>query len=409
MSTSSVTRIAVCFLLAVAIAKTAAAATEKSDDKNSLVVLQAAQRIAGVPPEMLTRAHLDVDWPFSDLLVDDSDRVTQLFYHRGQLFVYSRNGLLFALDAENGNINWAKVLPYSGMDQPPVSYFENTLAILMGNTYVELRLADGEYTNQMELPFDVSTSVARNDVNLFAGDNKMRFYAVRLQDAVPMWRSVCKTSPTGRVAINDRFAYFTTVADRLVVTDIDTGRIAWEADITGRLCGLVLDRNELFIPSQNTSLYCLDSTSGERRWKVLCGGVLEELPTVMPDLVYQHVAQKSLLCLERQSGQLVWELPLGKTLLARNGDHSYVITLDNELTLMNNATGQRVVSFFLRNVTLHTTNLEDSRIFLASPQGDILTLRPLRPVEPTFKVREPTATESENTPDGQSDLDESVL
>ena len=108
-----------------------------------------------------------------------------------------------------------------------------------------------------------------------------------------------------------------------------------------------------------------------------------ELPVVTETLLFQPVEHKSLLCLNRADGSRQWELKDGKGLLALNGRHSYAITLDNHLALMDNVSGQRLMSFYAEGIDLYASNSEDGLIFLATKSGDLLALQPNHPVAET--------------------------
>ena len=93
------------------------------------------------------------------------------------------------------------------------------------------------------------------------------------------------------------------------------------------------------------------------------------------------------MCLER-NGQLTigsgglptpplrWELKDGYCLLAENGPVSYVMTLDKQLTVMDNTKGEKIKSFYIPNFDIYVCNAEDEMIFMANQDGTILALRP---------------------------------
>ena len=115
-------------------------------------------------------------------------------------------------------------------------------------------------------------------------------------------------------------------------------------------------------------------------WKYLAGGPLVEAPVLTERFAYQGVKMSSLLCMDRRpntdQGAVKWELPSGYCMLAENGSISYAMTLNKELTLMNNDTGKRIISFYVPDMDLYVRNNEDTLIFLADKEGTILSLRP---------------------------------
>ena len=57
---------------------------------------------------------------------------------------------------------------------------------------------------------------------------------------------------------------------------------------------------------------------------------------------------------------------------------TYIITYDQELTVVENRTGTRQVGFFVPKVNLFAQNNETPAIYMASADGAILALKPAR-------------------------------
>jgi len=368
--------------------------TDELAEPPGVVAMSPSERIAGIRPEILNRAGLRMAWPYDGLLSDSDDHVVKLFYHHGQLFILSQKKILYALNGKNGTINWTCILSQFEMEDTPISHYDDLLVMVFGNTCVEIREQTGEIVRQITFDFDVMTNVARNSDRLFVGARNQRLYSVRRSDGIPLWQTVCNGRPIGAIAVQDNRVYFTAQDNTLYVSLTDKRLLLWHAQAVGELCGVVVNKNQCFMPSQDTALYCLEARSGELLWKIRTGSALTVLPTVTKKWVYQPVSYESLLCIDREDGAAIWELPKGRCFLAENGSESFAMTDNAELTRMDNKRGRRLASIYVHHMNHFVQNDEDAMIFMSSEQGHMLALEPLEhaPVE-TEPEEEPVPVE----------------
>ena len=339
----------------------------------------APPRIAGILLETLSKANLHTEW-VQTLPMDRSKHIRQIFYRNGRLYVLNDHNKLYALDGAKGTILWStKNLATPHSSSPPVQFYRDNLLFVFGNTFFQIREHDGQVSPEagLELKFPVATTVARSGTWLFVGSTNNRFYCIRAEDAVPLWQAVCPAQPVGTVAVDKNHVYFTCQNGTLYVSALDKRIPVWEASTAGQMPGVTVDRNQCYLPSSDTALYCFDPNTGTPLWPPhLAGGSLIELPTLTDDVVYQPLKYGTLLCIDRKNGSLRWELKNGRGLLAENGPVTYAMTIDKELTIIENATGKRLLSFHVFQMDHFVRNNEDSMIFLASKTGEILALKP---------------------------------
>ena len=337
-------------------------------------------RVAGIPLKMLDKADLRVNWLISKLAMGQGRRIEQIFYHNGQLYLINNSNKLYALDGAKGILLWTRSLGGSQGRCQPVEFYQDRLLVLLDKTYMELSESDGRILHKVQLKFTPTTSAARTKERVFVGSDNMRFYSLRREDGVSLWHSVQPDKPLGRIAVSQGNVYFVCKNGTLYVSRTDKREKVWQADTNGKVCGVVVSNGQCFLPSTDTALYCFRAKSGMPMWKYLTGGALAELPILTERFAYQRVKLASLLCMDRRprtnQGAVKWELPNGYCMLAENGSISYAMTLNKELTLMNNDTGKRIISFYVPDMDLYVRNNEDSLIFLADKEGMILSLRP---------------------------------
>jgi len=340
-------------------------------------------RVAGIPLKMLDKADLRVNWLISKLAMGRGQRFERIFYHNGQLYLTDNSNKLYALDGAKGILRWTQSLGDSRGHCQPVEFYQDRLLVVLDKTYMELSESDGRILHKVQLKFSPTTSAARTKDRVFVGSDNRRFYALRREDGVTLWHSVQPDEPVGRVAVSQGNVYFACKNGTLYVSRTDKREKVWQAATNGEVRGVVIGNGQCFLPSTDTALYCFRTKSGTPMWKYLTGGALLEPPILTERFAYQAVKLSSLLCMDRRpstdQGAVKWELPNGYCMLAENGSVSYAMTLNKELTLMNNDTGKRVISFYVPDMDLYARNNEDSLIFLADKEGMILSLRPKAP------------------------------
>ncbi|MCP4707358.1 MAG: PQQ-binding-like beta-propeller repeat protein [Planctomycetes bacterium] len=338
------------------------------------------QDIGEIPLVVLEKSNLRQVWPTVQLPLNQDRILKRIIYNNGSIYAISDRNRLFALDVETGNLLWSRQLPAPLAVCSEVNFYENDLLLVISDTLVQIRHTDGELMEEQKFGFSVTTNAARTALSYYAGGNNRNFYCLDFADGTTNWRNVCQDKPMGQVTIDVNKVYFVTEANMLYVSNTDRRNRLWDHQAFGRLVGVVVDERLCYLPSADTVLYCFEKVMGGLQWKYLAGGILSELPVVTDFGVYQYVEQKSLLCLEKQAdsvnGSLRWELDRGRSLLAENSAISYCLTLDNEIAVMDNTTGQAVTRFYVSGVDLFVQNDIDSRIILATEEGQVLVLEP---------------------------------
>jgi len=346
--------------------------------------LPVGHQVMGIPVSILKEADLRVAWQVR-LPMGRAKEIVQVFYHNQQLYVVNDHNVLTAIDGKTGIINWSTTLvPDTNPSCSEPSYYKDRMLFALNNTVVEIREKDGKKTfpkEQLELSFPVATSVARSAKHLFVGSTDRNFYCLHIAGGAIKWKSIRTSEPTGAVVVHNDKVYFARRNGVLYVSRTDSRKLIWSMETVDSMPGAVIRDRQCFVPSLDTTLYCLNPVNGREIWKYLAGGGLEELPVITETSVYQPVRYGSLLCLDRQSpdrqGHLRWELPDGRAMLAENDNVVYAINAANELVVMDNTDGGGIlVSFYLPQTDLYARNSEDATIFLAGKDGSLVALQP---------------------------------
>ena len=96
------------------------------------------------------------------------------------------------------------------------------------------------------------------------------------------------------------------------------------------------------------------------------------------EVIYQYVPGKGLTAIDKQNGQFMCSVPGGVDLLAEAKDIAYVITKNSKLVVMDNLSAKKLYSVNFAEVTRHTPNVIDSKIYIADQRGRIACLQPVQ-------------------------------
>ncbi len=330
-----------------------------------------------ISTEILERTNLRELWSLEEINEGIETNFTYIKYHNGILYVLDTNNLLTAIDGKIGLPLWTKPIASPGQRCFPPTFTKNSLLIATGSEVVERAIKTGKVIKRINLAFTASTPATKYNNYIYIGGNNKIFYCLRYQDGIELWRSNHKTEPIGDIYVFDNKVYFTDIGGHLCVSSIDDLNTQWNGKCEGTTPGATIDASQTFLPGSDTALRCYDTTNGNLIWKYRAGGNLIEPPVITEDLLYQTIDLQAMVCLDRTDMTVKWKLTDGRQFLAESGDLSYIITIDNELTVVNNVTGQKNTSFYVPQATMFTSNTQDNIIFMvADGSGAILALQP---------------------------------
>ena len=120
----------------------------------------------------------------------------------------------------------------------------------------------------------------------------------------------------------------------------------------------------------------VDTSKREFVWKYQTAAMLDRAPRVTPEVVYQHVLYKGMSAINRESGKPMWEVPGGIDLLVEAAGKAYVIG-KGRLVVMDNKKAKRLYSVNFAGVSIYTSNMADSKIYIGNKTGRIACLKPI--------------------------------
>ncbi len=227
------------------------------------------------------------DWPTMwgllgtpNTIVPTSGGSGGLAYDAGKLFVTSGWGVVYALDAKNGNRVWDHDVGIPMVNAPVVSGGRVFIST-HDNHFMALAEADGrQLWSHQGIPEPAgimsSTSAAVSGEFVLAPYTSGELYALRVQNGQVAWSDVL--SQSGQVTS---------------LSELD--------DIAGRP---VIDRDMVFAISHSGVMAGINLSTGDRVWSRDVGGT--QTPLAAGDYVYVITDDSRLLCLTRKEGKVRW-------------------------------------------------------------------------------------------------------
>jgi outer membrane protein assembly factor BamB len=170
---------------------------------------------------------------------------------------------------------------------------------------------------------------------------------------------------------------FSTASGSVVKTSAQEARKLWQRDIPGKISApIARDGRWLYVGSENTKLYKLDIETGRSGWATpfQAGARLTDLAVVGRRAVYQRAGDNGLYAIDKDSGEMLWQVSEGTGLLAEKGETAFVFAEPGVLVVMDNGTGKKLYSVNFAGVSRYVTNTTDSTIYVSDARGRVMSI-----------------------------------
>ncbi len=336
-----------------------------------------------VSPKLLEHANLKILWE-SKLSIQNTERLEQLLILGNSIYAISNRNYMVSLNKENGDIIFRRVVAPEGLPIAGLKLYGDELISIVGTKLIEIDPLTGNQLNNVDVGFGIACPAARNSSYFYLGGTDKRLHTLRAEDKVQIFEVAAKNdSIITSIIAHDISVIFGTDAGNVISIAPDKPIKLWQFDAAGGIAGpIIRDGISLFFASKDTNVYRVDMVGLPLKrqlvWKYQTAGMLDREPRITQQVVYQYVPAKGVTAIDKQSGQFMWSVPGGVDLLAEAKDRAYVITKDRKLVVMDNLTAKKLYSVNFAEVTRHTANITDSKIYIADEHGRIACLQPVK-------------------------------
>ena len=211
----------------------------------------------------LPRQALTLNWQFRGANgISTAPLVT-----RGQLFVGSNDGFIYALNLETGQELW-----------------------------------------RLQTSGSITTPPALNTDILFVTNNRGDLYALNPETGRELWQAQVGTGDlTSPVVVANR-VYIGSSDHRLYTLDSTTGQEMWQVELEGSISATPLVvQQTVYVGSHDWHLYAFDTTTGQELWRFKTADRIESSPIVVNGMLYVGSNDQNLYALETKTGQKRWQ------------------------------------------------------------------------------------------------------
>lgn len=269
----------------------------------------------------------------------------------GLVYAGSKDGNMYALDAETGKPRWAFGTGNGVYTCPAVA---GGLAYF-GSADYQLYAVDvktGDQRWQFSAGGEINSSPVVAGGVVYAGSDDGRLYAVGARSGGRKWAFAAegriRSSPVvawGKVfvgsedsrlygidaatgerawafdtdgdvksspAIADRVVYAGSYDGNLYAVNCDTGERLWTFATRGGVgSSPVVSDGVVYVGSDDGNLYAVDALTGKERWKFTIGAIVYSSPTVLGDAVYVGSKNGNLYAVQKATGKQRWRYRTG--------------------------------------------------------------------------------------------------
>jgi outer membrane protein assembly factor BamB len=378
-------------------------------------------RIYSRPPgpsaEALRRLNLVEAWRAYVPMDGRRDGIIRIEFHRRAMFVLTRSGQVVRLDPETGEQKWrARVgKPYTLL---PVFAANNRSVYVVANADIyALDIARGTQKWSYVLPAGLAAGPAVDEQQIYLPSSNSRLYAYYLPFITtddmgpragprspvygrdepdrearprPVWEEETNITLVIRPLQTSDYLFLISpdgkaVGYSKVLREGAGSTEAYRFSTEGRIRVAPGQYGELgYVGSDDAAVYAINLNNGKLRWRHTTGSAVSRQPVALEKDVFVTSDREGLARIDRESGDALWKIPRGGSLVPANADADRFLAANDRFVYATDRSGRLLVLDRKRGTRLSmldTTafrvpviNDTTDRLYLASNDGQIICL-----------------------------------
>lgn len=209
---------------------------------------------------------------------------------------------LFALDAKTGAQVWRVPLRYAGQSTPTIARGVVVVPSQEGWIYA-FAAKTGEVRWRIPTDGVVFGSPAITGDIVAIGTDTGTVYTVKLETGQLIWRKSMTGGVIASPAIGGEVVYFTSESGKTTAFNLSTGDVLWTAEIGGPQPPTVSNKL-VVIASTDGGVHAVDATTGAATWLYPSGKPKLAAPVLVGNSIYVG-AGNTMLALDARTGKLI--------------------------------------------------------------------------------------------------------
>ena len=229
----------------------------------------------------------------------------------GRLFVASKSGILFALDATTGTELWRfQLSDYVVRSTPTIS--EGTIFIGAGFNLFAVDATTGAEKWRFPMRYAGQSSPVVVGESVLVTSQEGWVYRIDRSTGEMIWRLSTEGLPFGSIAANDKIAVVGTDNGIVQCITIESGRPCWRADIKDAVfASPTLSETAAIVVSRSGVTHALNLVDGKVIWTANTGGM--EPAAVEGASSYIAGSDGAVTAVNSADGIASWVFPTGRT------------------------------------------------------------------------------------------------
>ena len=287
----------------------------------------------------------------------------------GIIYVASKSGFLYAIDASNGTELWrVTVSEYVTRSSPAV--VDGTVYIGGGFVFLALDAKTGAERWRVPVQYSgqATPTVAGGMVVISSQEGYV--FGIDAASGEVRWRSPTDGVTFGTPSVSGSRVVFGTDAGVLYNLELGTGKLNWRIPLSGAIFAspAILD-DTILVPTQASTMLAIDLESGDSRWTAARGGA--ESAAIAGDLVVLSASDGGIYGLDLATGAQRWIHASGKRALSAptvSGD-TVITGAGNTLLALDPATGAQKWYYLATDIIETSPVVLDGFVFFGSRDG----------------------------------------
>jgi len=298
----------------------------------------------------------------------------------GIVFVGSRDGKLYALDAKRGSEVWHLRTGDRIESTPAVAGHMVFIGSHDGRVYAAVR-DSGRRLWQREVGSPIRSSATIVDGRLFIGNRQGQVIALRAESGELLWQvqtgaevSAVPASANGAVIVGSWDG-------RIYALAADTGAQLWECLTEGSVASsAALDGGVAYCGSDDGHLYAIAEHDGEVYWRVKLGSQVRSSPALAAGRLVVGCVDGRIACLSASDGDPVWSAQSAEEVLgspAITGGVVYIGSKDGSLYSFDLQTGEQLWRHQTAYGVYSSPAVADGTLYLGLDYYDLAAMVPV--------------------------------
>jgi outer membrane protein assembly factor BamB len=232
----------------------------------------------------------------------------------GILYVGTKSGFIYALDATTGAERWRKDLGDFMVRSSP-AVIDNHLYIGVGNTLYDLNAQNGKEIWKGSTSFSGSSSAAVVDGMVYVASQSSVVYAFDAASGALKWSYPTDGPIFSSPSFFDGMLLFGTDSQKLIALDAKTGQVKWRFDSDGGIFSSpAVEDGTAYVTTRAGKTFALSLKTGKAIWSYDAGG--DASPVVAAGVVYVGDQHGGVYALDARQGTVIWLKPTGTSIAA---------------------------------------------------------------------------------------------